>query len=183
MEVSKWAESLRKHYAVASVGSSTLMHQSGKGRNERAQNYLLNNFPLEGISSQDNKSFLKLLDKKTTELSRELPKPKDKSPNWGASRKVLNIYLRLCAMNKDVNSFYKLKNIESYLEVPLDNHIVKEIDKYSKTTNFASSFTIRDLIKKESDTIQNKAILIALSKDIHRYELDVLFWNYKKING
>lgn len=182
MGKSEWAELLRKHYAIASVGSSTLMHQSDKGRNKRSQNYLLNNFPLENLYLLDEKDFLCLLDTKTDELSLQLPKPSDGTPNWGAARKVLNIYIRLCSMNKDVYPFYKLHKIESYFEVPLDNHIVEKIDELSGSI-FHKNFKIIDLTKPKSDSIQISAAEIAAQKGVYRYELDTLFWNYKKLNS
>lgn len=156
------------------------MHQSGKGRNKLAQKYLLKNVPLIGLSDLNDREFTKFLNRKTNDLSKKLLKPDGTEPNWGAARKVLNIYLRLCAMNKDISTFHNLKNIESYLEVPLDNHIVKEIDNHAKT-KFSSQFTIINLSQKVSNDIQSEAKNIATNKGIHRYELDVLFWNSKKI--
>ena len=180
MNQNEWVEHLRKHYAIASVGGSTLMHQSGKGRNFRTQQYLINNLSFEDIASLDKTGFQTFLDNKTTELSRELPKPDNGRPNWGAARKVLNIFLRQCAMNKDINSFFELNRIEGYLEVPLDNHIVEKIDE-NADTSFAPNFKIRDLTKKVSDEIQKKASDIATEKEVNRYELDVLFWNHMKL--
>jgi hypothetical protein len=174
-----WIEKLRKHYCIASVGNSTLMHQSGQGRNNAAQQFLLNEFPLIGLATLDERKFHALLDTRTSLLADRLPTPNSNVPNWGAARKVINIYLRLCAMNKDIHQHCALGSIESYFEVPLDNHIVARIDHYAKT-KYKEQFKIKNLTKEVSDEIQETASGLATSFNLKRYELDILFWNHKK---
>lgn len=176
----EWAEKLRKHFCIACIGGSTLRGQSTKGKNDRCRAFLKNTFLLEDLSKLNEKVFLKHIDSKTIELSQELPKPDCKPPNWGAARKAINIYLRLCVMNKDINSFYNLSSIEEYLEVPLDSETVRGIKKESKA-NLPSKFTIRNLAKTESDKFQEAARKVAKKKKIHRYELDVVLWNSEKL--
>lgn len=180
---SEWVKYLRKHLCIASVGSSTVMSQSGKGRVKKPREYLLRNFDLGGICNLDEVAFQKLIDEKTESLSKELLKPDGKTPNWGASRKIINIYLRLCAMNKDINRYYNLSEIEKYLEIPLDSETVKRIKKESKLKTLPKNFTIKGLTKNDSDKFQEAARNIAIEKRLHRYELDILFWNSEKIGG
>lgn len=182
MEVSEWVNHLRKHLAVASVGNSTLMKQSGKERVVRAQRFLIRSMKLDKLATFDETKFKSFLSAKTRALSKELPRPVDLTPNWGAARKVINIYLRLCAMNKDINDYYELSSIEPYLEVPLDNHIVEKIDE-ELDTEYLKYFKIITLSATENRKLQNCASQLALEKGLYRYELDVLYWNSKKINA
>ncbi|MDD2763925.1 MAG: hypothetical protein PHE83_08145 [Opitutaceae bacterium] len=170
-----WPEKVRKHLAIASVGGSTLMMQSGKDRGKNARAFLLANVPLTGLSAMDEAAFLTFLDQRTTELARILPRPDDNLPNWGAARKVLNIYLRLCAMNKDTHRTFNLAVAEPFLEVPLDNDVVEGIDQ-RWGTRFKRTFKIKTLTPQFSAEIQAAAKRLAATESLYRYELDVLFW-------
>ena len=182
MNKSEWIEHIRRHLAVASVGNSTLMSQAGQGRVERAQQFLIQQVQLNSLANIDNAKFNKYLSAKTRSLANQLLRPTDNTPNWGAARKVINIFLRLCSMNKDLNPHFQLSNIEPYLELPLDNQIVSRIDEEAKT-NFRKSFKIRELKATENEKIQCVASGIAKKKGLLRYELDVLFWNSGRMNA
>ena len=181
MAESTWVEDIRKHLAIASVGSTTLMMQAGKGRVSRAQLFLIKKMPLNNISNLSASEFNKYLNSKTIALSKLLLRPDNHQPNWGAARKVLNIYFRLCSMNKDLNTHFHLNKIEPYLEVPLDNHIVEKISSESKI-KYSKTFKIKTLIKSENKKYQDLAAILASSTRLHRYELDILYWNHKKLN-
>lgn len=176
MPRNKWPEDVRVHLAIVSVGNSTLRSQSGKGCNERARNFLRDEMKLSGLSELDEKSFFAFLDQKTVQLAALLPLPDSSGPNWGAARKVISIYFRLCAMNKDVNSEFDLSSIEPFLEVPLDSEVIKGIDKQEGTAH-AKTFRIRTLTPFRNTEFQALAKRIAVQKGLHRYELDVLYWN------
>jgi hypothetical protein len=152
------------------------MSQSGKNRVERARSFLLQRVPLDGISALGKERFARFLDEQTRALSKELPKPGNGVPNWGAARKVLNIYLRMCAMNKDFHPAFNLESLEPYLEVPLDRQIVKWLDAKTGAAR-SKTFRIRDLQPDLSAEIQESAIDVATGEQCHRYELDVLYWN------
>ena len=173
-----WTNDVRLHLALASVGNSTLMMQSGVGRVQRATGFLAESLSLSALSGLDEARFLKFLDQKTGELASLLPRPDTQAPNWGAARKVLNIYLRLCAMNKDLNPAFGLSVVEPLLEVPLDGQVVSKIDECTGS-KFARDFTIKDLAEDMSADIQAAAKVFAAAKGLHRYELDVVFWNVK----
>lgn len=179
MKKNEWIECLRKHFAVSCIGNSTLRSQVKSGGNDIARQFLMDNFPLDPLKNMNEVEFQTMLDQKTVLLSQKLIKPNSKEGNWGAARKVINIYLRLCSMNKDVNNYHKLDKIEDYLEIPLDSHVVKEIDKLSKTTH-SKNFKIITLENSESVELQKLAKTNATQKALKRYELDILFWNAKK---
>ena len=171
-----WPETVRLHLAAASVGNTTLMMQAGKGRIGRAREYLRSQVLLTGLSQFKGAHFAEFLNANTNALSLELRRPEDNKPNWGAARKVLSIFLRQCAMNKDLNPAFKLATVEPFLEVPLDSQIVGKIDKLA-VTGYASNFRIKSLEPALNSEIQKVALGIASSEGLHRYELDVLFWN------
>lgn len=182
MDYSEWIEKLRKHLAIASVGNSTLMMQAGENRVSTAQTYLKNSVPLDRLSQMNEGQFQKFLDTKTNALKKKLIRPDNGQPNWGAARKVINIFLRLCVMNKDLHKYYKLSKIEDFLEVPLDNHIVKALDARIHA-DYGRDFKIKTLSAKKNKIIQKEAYLYAVDEGVYRYELDILFWNEKKTNN
>src|SRR5882724_67317 len=172
MERAKWLEAIRVHLAMASVGGSTLRSQVKPGGVQAARKFL-KNFPIKNLANLNEKKFSKLLNQKTTALSKNLLRPDNNEPNFGAARKVLNIFLRHCAMNKDLHRKFKLKAVDKFLEVPLDSYVVKGIDK-----NFARGFKIKTLTPYCNSVLQEAAMKIARRKKLHRYELDVLFWGH-----
>ena len=113
--------------AVCSVSGSTLRKIVSKGDVQKIREFLLNLGMKRLLRCTKNKKlFKKKLDYLTKELSKELTvndsvinKPKNL---WGAARKVLNIYFRLCNQDIVVHNFCGFDNVESVLEVPLDNY-------------------------------------------------------------
>lgn len=176
MTSDEWLEAVRRHLAVSSVGSSTLRMQSGEGCVDRARSFLRRRVPVDGLRDLGADEFAKFLDSKTVALARELPRLQDKKPNWGAARKVLNIFLRSCAMNRDLHHAYRLAHVEPLLEVPLDGQIVAAIDAAGGYC-FAANFRIRGLDRRASLEIQDAAMELAKNKGLFRYQLDVLYWN------
>jgi hypothetical protein len=172
-----WPEIVRTHLAKASVGGSTLRGQCPGGGVRLARDFLIRNVPITNLKNMKATEFLNFLNTKTSALSKKLKHPDTKRPNFGAARKVINIFIRLCAMNKDLHREFKLANVEPFLEVPLDSHVVDKI-RENNPTNIAlpARFTIRDLIPDNSSAIQEVAMQIAKAHNLHRYELDVLYW-------
>lgn len=113
--------------AVCSVSGSTLRKIVSKGDVQKIREFLLN-LGMKRLlrCTKNQKLFKKKLDYLTKELSKKLTvndsvinKPKNL---WGAARKVLNIYFRLCNQDIVVHNFCGFNNVESVLEVPLDNY-------------------------------------------------------------
>ena len=176
MNTAHWLEAVRMHLAVVSVGASTLRMQSNEGGVGRAREFLKKSVSLEGLADLGSVGFGKLLDGKTVSLAKQLPRRGDQRPNWGAARKVMNIFLRSCAMNRDLFRAYRLSRVEPFLEVPLDRQIVAGIDR-DGGQSFSREFTIRDLDRRTSQKIQDAAMDVAKGKGLFRYQLDVLYWN------
>jgi hypothetical protein len=179
-EREKWLADVRAHIAMASVSNSALMQQSGKGRVSRSQIFLLTEMSLSGMAAICEDDFYEFLNRKTESLSSQLLRIDDDQPNWGAARKIINIYLRLCAMNKDLHPGFGMSNVEPMLEVPLDNHTVSKISEIAGI-EFTPKFQIKNLGPTLNSIIQFEAKKIADKHGLFRYELDVLYWNNKKI--
>jgi len=175
MNRSEWIEFVSGHLAMSSVGSSTLRSQVNAGGAEAARNFLKNGISLTNLENINERDFSKFLNKKTQALSKYLLRPDNGQPNFGAARKVINIFLRHCAMNKDLHREFKLDTVEQFFEVPLDSYVVAGIDA-NNGSNFSRGFTIRNLTPKLNSDIQSAAMEIARRRKLHRYELDVLFW-------
>lgn len=180
METKEWCEHLRVHYAKTCIIPSTLREQAEKGGGEDARKYIEENIFLDNLSKNHAtpETFTEFLDHHTNELKRVFVQPKSSNspgqPNFGAARKVINIFLRLCCMNKDLNHHYGLSKIEDLLEVPLDNHVVTGIEK-NLSGKKAKKFTIRDLTPQDSEEYQRKAKAVAEKEGVKRYELDIIF--------
>ena len=181
METKKWCEHLRVHYAKSCIIPSTLRGQVEKGGSDEARVYIEENVFLDDLAKNHAtpETFTNFLDRHTNELKEILVQPKrSKSPgqpNFGAARKVINIFLRLCCMNKDLNHVYKLHKIEGLLEIPLDKHVVTGIEN-SLSGKKAKNFTIRDLTPQDYAEYQIKAKTVAENKGLKRYELDIIFF-------
>ena len=176
MERNSWLEAVRGHLAASSVGSSTLRMQSGAGCVERARTFLRRRVPVDGLRDFSGEEFARFLDAKTAGLARELPRLTDQCPNWGAARKVLSIFLRSCAMNRDLYRAYRLARVEPFLEVPLDRQVVAAIDR-AGGHSYAAKFSISGLNRRTCREIQEAAARVAARRGLFRYQLDVLFWN------
>lgn len=150
--------------------------QSTEGGVKRAREFLISSIPLTQFSSFSDLNYADFLNGQAEALALKLPRPEDGRPNWGAARKAINIFMRLCAMNKDLHQGFNLVSIEPYLEVPLDSHVVKKIDREIGSA-YAKNFRIKNLTSQLSSEIQSAATKIAMDKGLHRYELDVLYWN------
>lgn len=177
MRRDEWNECVRQHIALVAVGSSTLRRQVKEGGVEKARKFLKDWLYLHGLEFLDRDAYCGLLDEWTHALSKKLLKPHSRKGNWGAARKVLNIYLRMCAMNKDLHRAFNLKRIEPFLEVPLDSQVVKKIDE-ANHTNDSRGFRLMGLTRKASGLWQERAERIASGPEVrrYRYELDVMFW-------
>ena len=113
--------------AVCSVNGSTLRKIVSKGDIRKIREFLLK-LEVEKLSryTKNQELFKKKLDYLTKKLSQKLTvnnSVTNKPSNlWGAARKVLNIYFKLCNQDIVVHDSCGFDNIESVLEVPLDGY-------------------------------------------------------------
>jgi N-glycosylase/DNA lyase len=157
---------LQKYEAIIAISPSAMRNQ-GKGILKKVQKYCANIELSQYKFLNERTLFIKQLEKETTKLMKTgLP--------WGVARKVLNLFLRNVTYNAHLRKFYKLQSIESFLEIPLDSIIAKELKKRNKKLPEWSS--LRSLTHDEGDLFQNSADRIALQKGIYRVHLDVFLW-------
>lgn len=183
MEEKEWINHIIRYVVNISVGPSTLRGQSAKGKNHIARKYLRKMSLSELSKIKSQKSFNELLTQHTESLSGKLPISKKNYSNWGAARKVINIYLIQCVLNRHLYEHYKLKSIEKFMEVPLDSHTFNHIKKKSKNLDASQSFRIINLTPELNKIIQLAARVIANDEyKCYRYKLDPIFWrkNSKK---
>ena len=177
----EWIENVLQHLSSLSVGGSTLRSQCAEGGVMSARNFL-RQLSISDLSRMDQTQFARFLQQQTTNLSRKILHPQTGKPNFGAARKVINIFLRTCAMNKDIYKKFNLKKIEPFLEVPIDRQVVNKINAIKIENGYrfnlptAQPFTIRDLDSTNHRLFQNAASQIAADMGLYRYELDIIFW-------
>jgi hypothetical protein len=162
---------LAKQRASSGVGSSTLRgHPNGI---IPAAREALNEIEIENYSRVNTeKAFLNLLERDTQKIMTAFPKKaKD---DWGAARKVLNIFLRDLCYYKYTCRHYKLERIEKWLEVPLDSYVAKGLRHFNGSLRRWPG--IKGLQRKVSDEYQEAAARLAKVKRINKVDLDIIFW-------
>ena len=163
---------MQKRVANLSIGSSTLR---GQGKNaKRIAIGFLKNMDLGGFSNINNeREFTDRLNYHTKLLKEQLP-----NRSWGAARKALNIFMFQAAHDIYLSEGYHLKDIISFLEVPLDNFNGKGLVKEARQRNLKLHWrSIKDLNKDDSDRFQRFAKQYAKDKyNCERCYLDLYFW-------
>lgn len=165
--------------AKGSVGPSTARGMGPPGTIAAAKNFLMN-FNLQKIKTGSEKSFRSSLDKSTALLQYSLPKG---ARYWGSSRKFLNIYLRNCLYNRYICEEYGLKQLESWLEVPLDSHVGKGLLLEKHGANLPRWKTVIGLTGEVSRQYQDVAQVVAKENGVARVHLDLLYWRGAHINA
>jgi hypothetical protein len=125
---------------------------------------------IRGFAGSDKDSFRDRLNHHTSNLSVQFLGP----PNWGAARKVFNIYLRNVLYNKYMMELIPFDLCESYLEVPLDSVVANRIRKESDQTKLTRWTNLISLELQMSDAYQSVASLIATRQNLSRVHLDLI---------
>jgi hypothetical protein len=130
---------------------------------------------------QSEKMFQARLNATTKRLLTHFPK---KAKNdWGAARKVLNIFLRDVLYGRDLCNHFKFEKIEKWLEVPLDGDVAKGLLKAAKKRRLSQLDQwpkIRGLTSEISCQYQKAAKEIAAQEKIAAVDLDLIFWRNQK---
>ena len=173
MEEQKWIN----YVANMSVGPSTLRRQVAEGGVAKARQFLMDEMDLNQVGNlRAEAAFQSYLDKKTKQLADILRRPYNSAPNWGAARKVINIYLIQCSLNRHLHKLFNLRNIEDFMEVPLDSFSFNYINSKSDNLDVDTPFRIINLTPENNKKIQAAAEKLAQDKSIKRYELDIISW-------
>ena len=121
-------QAIQDYISYVAANSSALRNAGAKGVVSAAQTYL-RQLRLEDFGVQSEPEFRSVLDRHTDRLRCTFP-PRARD-NWGASRKVLNIFLRDALYHRLLCEHYRLYQLESWLEVPLDEHVASHLKKHS----------------------------------------------------
>lgn len=136
---------------------------------------------LQEFKVRNEKLFRERLDAATETLAAQFPK--GARENWGAARKVLNIFLRDILYNRYLCSHFGFDDVEQWLEVPLDGHVAKgllEDSKKSKLPKLPPWPRIIRLTSEVSGCYQEAARRIAAQEQIAPVHLDLIYWRRKE---
>lgn len=171
MKEKEFVNLVQQKVAVSSVGPSALRGQ-GAGV-LRATQEVLKKINLLKIPNKNQKQFVKWLDIKTNFIIDSLP---IENKPWGAARKALNLFLRDVFYNRYLFEISGIKNVETWLEIPLDSAVARGLRKNDTSANLPRWPGLKYLCKDVSDKFQEVALTISESKGISRVHLDMIFW-------
>jgi hypothetical protein len=191
-EEKKFIQSVRRRVANVAIGASTV-HGAPEKTAETIRKFLADDVRKDGtrdkdalkinplINAKSEKAFIKALNRATMDLDTFLQKEIKGEKSWGRARKCLNIFLRDFFYNRYLYDHYQLKkkrDLESWLEIPLDSHVAKGIKTDSaKNQNLPRWKTVIGLEKENSELYQCAAAKIAKNKyKTHRIHLDLVYW-------
>jgi hypothetical protein len=166
---------LRKRISDTAAGTTALRNQ-GKGVIPKTKKFLKRLDPKKFAECTTQEQFNALLNKKTIALRNTFPGKARK--NWGAARKVLNLYMRDMLYYRYLCSHFGFCHLEKWLEVPLDSWTAKGIRQGHKSGALPSWEGVKHLTPEVSEAYQKAAKVIA-SKPSNRFarvHLDVIFW-------
>ncbi len=155
--------------AISAVGISTVRKQ-GKGILKDIHEFL-SELDLQEIPKSQTK-FKFWLDQETNNLVKKA------KLSWGLARKVLNLFLRDAVYNRYLYDKFKLKDIEKWLEIPLDKIVARALRKKNKSLPSWPGLKIGQ--DKQNINIYEKyqefAQALANEKGIARVHLDLYLW-------
>lgn len=180
----KLHHSIVRRIAQTCVGASALRNQGSPGIIEVCRNYFekqwgneLGDFFRAIKSHEEYKNFLDL---HTNLLSNKFPTPTDGGKkSWGGARKGLNLFFAEVVKDRYLCSDYIFdENDLKNLEVPLDKDVSDKLKEASPS--ITKWLGIRHLTEEMSEEYQKIALNEATVKEIHRYQLDLLYWRAGK---
>jgi hypothetical protein len=184
-------DDVQRRVANISIGASTLRSQGVDP--EEAKNFL-RKLNLNELREMPKKRFEGWLNKKTKSLVKEFKRNRGDQDNWGAARKVINIFLENAFYNRFLYEEYSLQKLEDMLEVPLDKNVREELKKdwerYLKEHKMNPDLhklprckSIKGLCKEDSDEFQTCAYKVAKGEPTYRYRiyLDLKYWRPSEV--
>lgn len=184
-------EDVQRRVANTSIGASTLRSQGVRIKEARE---FLEGLNLDELIQLPKEDFNDWLGKKTKLLMRRFKCNSGDKNNWGAARKVINIFLENALHNRFLFEEYNLQRFEDVLEIPLDSNVAKGLEedwkKYLERHKSGASSdklpkwtTIKGLEPTDSDKFQACARKVADAIPNYRYSiyLDLKYWRKKKL--
>jgi len=169
----------QRRIAMLCASASSLRGQGPAGMIKSTRKFLAR-VHLEKFNELDGKAFNLRLNSLTRRLMRRFPMTA--RTNWGAARKVLNLFLRDALYDHHLNVRYSLHQIEPYLEVPLDRDVAEGLRSEREGGQLPPRFKIKTLTPQASKQYQDFAQRVAENKKnpTPRVHLDLLYWRKKE---
>jgi len=171
MKTKDFIITLHRKVAFSAIGPSALRGQ-GKGVLRASQDFLAQ-MSLARVPKTSIKRFQLWLDSQTELLLDSLP---IKNRPWGVARKAINLFLRDSLYNKYLSRQFKLRSIETWLEIILDSAVAKGLKLRSNRGALPRWPGLKNLKPKVSEDFQVFASKQANLKGIARVHLDMYLW-------
>lgn len=163
-------EQVQRYVATVAIGPTTLRKMRGtKGKLDKARRFLAE----INLGMLSHQNFSSLLDKHTNSLA-EIFVYNEVEKNWGAARKVVNIFFRDATYNVWLRTQYALEKIEPSLECPLDKFSMTAIKREAELQLTVPA--VSQLSPADSAKFQCAALKIAAKLNQHRVHIDLAFW-------
>jgi hypothetical protein len=172
----KFLSAVQARAARIAVGPSAVRRQ-GKGCAKAAREFF-ESLDLARFDKTTDIEFQKTLNDVTKELQSALP---GKSSSWGLARKLLNIFLRDALYTVYLKNAYKLDQIKSFLEVPLDSITARNIKCAADRRALPVWPGVKNLPPALSERFQASAETEAKRQGVARVHLDAFWWGQRKI--
>ena len=172
----------QRYFARMCTGPSVLRRQGAEKMAETAREFL-EECKLGTLNDCTKENYLRTINRWTKALADNFP-GRGKG-NWGAARKVINIFLFHCTMNTRLTRQYEIAHMRDFLEVTLDNLMIKFLKNYlikqGKNRGVEHGVlceweNIKSLDKQLSNKIQTIAQRVADEKECHRCDIDFYSW-------
>ncbi len=161
-----------RHLSQLAANGSSLRNQGAPGVVGAARTFL-EGVDLGSFVASDSNGFAGLLDQTTDQLCSSFP---EGARNWGAARKVLNLFLRDCLYNTYVAEAYGLLRIRTWLEVPLDSQVARGLLTSPLGNQLPEWPGLKYVTPAQNSQYQVVAASIAGSLGVARVDLDLWYW-------
>ena len=138
----------------------------------------LKRIKLKKFKMQNESSFRTHLDVLSKRMVRGFPQGAHQ--NWGAARKVLNIFLRDVLYSRELCNHFRFDKFEKWLEVPLDGDVANGLHAEPEGKNLPRWKGIKRLNPEISKEYQDAAKEVAARLGIHPVDLDLIYWRGKQ---
>jgi hypothetical protein len=168
----KLLSAMQRHVAQLAANGSSLRNQGAAGVVAVARDFL-EHVELRRFVRGGERAFNSELDHVTELLCGRFP---EKARNWGAARKVLNLFLRDCLYHRYLAEAYGLDRLQEWLEVPLDSQVAEALLKALPDLTLPAWPGIKRLTRSQSAQYQEAAVLAAEALQVARIDLDLWYW-------
>ncbi len=168
----KFIRLMQDRIAELAVGASAVRNQ-GAPEITRNARQTLKRLRLQSFGIKTEREFKARLNRATRKILDQLP---EGAQNWGTARKIINLFLRDVVYNRYLCKYFKLEQIQGWLEVPLDSFTAKGIRRNAARKDVPKWISIKGLNQTDSNLYQGAARDIARRKRTSRVHLDLWYW-------